>query len=45
MYAEPLEDEMWTALLPEGWTSPYGEILQHFLNMVQLMIESYVIFD
>jgi len=22
---EPLENEMWSAILPEGWTSPYGE--------------------
>jgi len=29
-YADPLEDEMWTAILPQGWTSPYGEIQQLF---------------
>ena len=23
--AEPLDNEMWTAILPQGWTSPYGE--------------------
>jgi len=31
-YAEPLKDEMWTAILPQGWTSPYGVIQQLLLS-------------
>jgi len=36
--AEPIEDEMWTAILPHGWTSPYGRTRPLFCEIFVIEI-------